>query len=396
MTTTVRTTVSTPPESSGRDRAKYVWLTLALVCVVGARLTLLFLRPEHSTDFDHLYQAAGRLLGGENPYPPGGVWSPLFYPLPAVLFSLPFTVLPLPIARAAVDILVGVAFAFALWKGRGPYALLAMLSGSYIAALYWGQTTPLVVAASLFPALGFLLAVKLNMGTALWLARPSRLAALGAAGFLLLSFLVFPSWPREWVRSILQQNQDLVPLIFRPFGFLLLLAAIRLRTAEGRLLFALALIPQNAMPFELLPLALIPSNAKEMGVYVVGTLLTLAPMAHGLDQGLSPAAMEAANWPWMLVAVYLPMLGIVLRRGRADKVGPRIGKERRRANRLDDEELQVDATQRPGGGVVVKVTHRPTRLSSTESGENREQAERKAHDKLAAILAEMRRARKGA
>jgi hypothetical protein len=36
-----------------------------------------------------------------------------------------------------------------------------------------GQTTPLMVAASLVPALGFLLAVKPNISVSLWIARPS-------------------------------------------------------------------------------------------------------------------------------------------------------------------------------------------------------------------------------
>jgi hypothetical protein len=39
----------------------------------------------------------------------------------------------------------------------------------------------------------------------------------------------------------------------------------------------------------------------------------------------------------------------------------------------------------------VKVTHLPTKLSTTDSGRTRELAERKAHDRLAGILAEMRR-----
>jgi hypothetical protein len=39
----------------------------------------------------------------------------------------------------------------------------------------------------------------------------------------------------------------------------------------------------------------------------------------------------------------------------------------------------------------VKVTHVPTQLFTTESGQTRELAARKAHDKLAGILAEMRR-----
>jgi len=159
-----------------------------------------------------------------------------------------------------------------------------------------------------------LLVVKPNIGSALWLARPSREAVIGGAGFVLLALLVSPSWPHDWIAALRQQNEHLLPIIFRPFGFLLLLAGFRWRRPEGRLLLALALIPQNAMPYELLPLALIPSNLVEMFIYVAGTLLTLGPTAVGLERGLSLAAIVSNNWPWMLGAVYLPMLLLVLLR----------------------------------------------------------------------------------
>jgi hypothetical protein len=63
-----------------------------------------------------------------------------------------------------------------------------------------------------------------------------------------------------------------------------------------------------------------------------------------------------------------------------------IGKERRRRFRLPDDELKVDVTPIAAGGVTVKVTHLPTQLFATESGQTRELAARKAHDKLAGIL----------
>jgi hypothetical protein len=395
MTITARAPVTAQLESAKRRRADLLWLALALVCLIVGRVTLVLLLPEHSNDFDNLYNAALQLLRGQNPYSIAPQPSPLFYPLPAVFFAVPFTLLPLTIARPVLDMVVGAAFVFALWKVRGRYALLAVLSGSLIAAQYWGDLTPLMVAASLFPLFGFLLILRPNAGMALWLARPSRVAAIAGAAVLLLTFMLYPSWPRDWVRGLLHSNEGLLPIIFRPFGFVLLLAAIRVKKPEGRLLFALALIPQTAMPFELLPLALIPSNLKEMAVYVVGTLLTLTPSIAGLQDGLPVSAIQANTWPWMLVGVYLPMLWLVLRTpGKKAKVV--IGKERRRANRLADEELKVDIAARPEGGFVAKVTHLPTGLFSSESGETRELAERKAHDKLAAILAEMRRARKKA
>ena len=96
----------------------------------------------------------------------------------------------------------------------------------------------------------------------------------------------------------------------------------------------------------------------------------------------------------MLYLVLRPMLSLdFLRRSSKSgpKSGPKIEKERRRPYRLPDDELKVDVTPNDAGGVTVKVTHRPTQLFATESDQTSKAAARKAHDKLAGIVAEMRR-----
>jgi hypothetical protein len=165
----------------------------------------------------------------------------------------------------------------------------------------------------------------------------------------------------------------------RPFGFVVLLAALRWRLPEGRLLLASALVPQSLLPYELVPLALVPAGLLQMAIYVAGSWLVVAV-----------AADPAIGWPATLGAVYLPMLYLVLRRPSGKQV-IEIEKDRRRPHRLPDAELEVEVAPSPGGGVTVKVTHLPTRVSVTESGPTRELAERKAHDRLAASLAERRR-----
>jgi hypothetical protein len=381
--TPVAVTTKSEPIRSAAVRYRPLFLVLALGFVVGFRFLLYVWAPDRHTDFDLLYNAAVQLIRGENPYP-----TAMRYPLPAVLLAVPFTAIPLGPARLIFDVLVGWAFVYALWRSRGTFAILAVLSGAYLFAMLNGQTTPLMLAASLIPALGFLLAVKPNTSAALWLARPSRMAVLGVSAFLLLSLLVLPSWPLDWWTALQQDNTDLVPPVLRPFGLVLLLAALRWRSPEGRLLLAIAFIPQNALPYELVSLALIPANLVEMGIYVAGSWIAVAVAA---DQ-------TAASWPATLGAVYLPMLYLVLRPvlslsflRRSSKRGPKIEKERRRPHRVPDNELKVDATPNAAGGVTVKVTHLPTQLFTTESGQTRELAARKAHDKLAGILAEFRR-----
>lgn len=368
---------------------KLLVLALALAFVLGCRLLLYAWMPDRNSDFDLLYSAADRLVGGENPYPAGAPSIP--YPLPAVLLAVPFMAIPLELARPIFDVLVGGAFAYALWRYRGLYALLALASGAYLFAMRSGQTTPLMVAASLVPALGFLLAVKPNTSASLWVARPSWMGILGVSLFLVLSLLILPSWPRDWWMALPPDNTELVPPVLRPLGFLLLPAALRLRSPEGRLILASAFLPQTTLPYELVSLALIPANVREMVIYLVGSWIAVAA-ADGLLLGNSIAGGTPAGWPVALAAVYLPMLYLVLRRPSSRKAR-KLEKERRRPHRLADHELKIDVTSSTASGVIVKVTHLPTQLSTTESGRTRELAERKAQDKLAAIVAAASRPR---
>lgn len=368
---------------------KLLALPLALAFVLGCRLLLHSSLPDGSSDFDSLYRAAADLMAGKNPYPLAAEFP---YPLPAVLLAVPFTAIPPGLARPIFDILVGWGLAYALWRYRGPYALLALGSGAYIVALAASQVTPLLVAASLVPALGFLLAVKPTTSAALWIARPSWTAILGASLLFVVSLVVAPSWPMDWWMALPADKAWLAPPLLRPFGFILLLAALRWRSPEGRLIFATAFIPQTGLPYELVPLALIPSNRLEMGIYVAGTWVAAAAAGPWLGQS---SVSNGTAWPLTLCAVYLPMLYLVLRRtGRRQEL--RLEKERRRPNRLPDEDLEVEVLANPGRGVTVKVTHRPSGLFITETGPRRASAERKAQDRLAAIIAEKsRRPEKG-
>ena len=381
--------VITKSEPAGSAAASHrrLFLVLALGFVLGCRLLLYVLAPDRHSDFDLLYNAAAHLIGGENPYQIATQWFP--YPLPAALLAVPFTAIPLAPARPIFDVLVGWAFVYALWRYRGLFALLAVLSGAYLFAMWNGQTTPLMVAASLVPALGFLLAVKPNTSAPLWLARPSRTTVLGVGAFLLLSLLVLPSWPQDWWTALEQEPTQLMPPVLRPFGLVLLLAALQWRLPEGRLLLAIAFMPQNILPHELVSLALIPANLLEMGIYVAGSWIAVAVAANRMHLSPGIAEWTAASWPVTLCVVYLPMLYLVLRR-QSSRSG-RIGKERRRQHRIPDHELRVDVTPNDAGGVTVQVTHIPTQLFTIESGQTRELAERKAQDKLAGILARTRR-----
>jgi hypothetical protein len=362
-----------------------LFLVLGLAFVLVCRVVLYLLVPDRSSDFDLLYDTAGRLLRGTDLYPLGTDTFP--YPLPAILLGVPFRTIPLWLARPVFDVLVGWAFVYALWKHRGPYALLALGSGAYLFAMAKGQTTPLIVAASLVPALGFLLAVRPNTAIALWTARPSWLPILGASALIGISLVLQPGWPFDWWMAVPADTSDFVPLVMRPLGAILLLAALRWYTPGGRLLLAIACIPQTILPHELVALALIPANGLQMAVYAAGSWIAVAAATGHLPFGDGPAEWSTMGWPVTLILVYIPMMTVVLLQpGRKSVLW--IGKERRRPRRLPDEDLKVDITLDNDGAVVVTVTHLPTGLSVTETAPKRDPAHRKAQNRLAALVAE--------
>jgi hypothetical protein len=287
---------------------------VAALAGVGLTLILLLLRNRTETDFDLLWYSANHLVRRVDPYP---LWHehwrwPLYYPLPAVLLAVPFTILPLTLARVAWNASIGALLGLAL-HGRELWRWGTFLSGAYVYATLRGQPTPLLVAATLIPSLGFLYTTKPNLGLALFAGWPSRKAVVGVLAMLALSLVILPRWPMEWLEAIHGTPVILSP-IRRPFGWLLLLAALRWRTPEGRLLVALALIPQNSLPHEAIVLCLIPRTGVEMAVYGVGTWLATAVTLALATQAATLEAAQAIVWPWLLGAVYLPMLILVLTR----------------------------------------------------------------------------------
>lgn len=282
---------------------------------LGAMITgaLVLVMDRSETDFDLLWYSAQHLLHGRDPYPRWHEhWKyPLYYPLPAVLAAVPFAWMPLVLARAVYGITVGAVLGAAL-QGERWWRWLVLLSGAYVYTTLRAQATSLVVAAALLPVLGGLFTVKPNVGLALFLAYPSRRAVIGSAAVLAVSLIVLPRWPVEWLRAVDGSPVVIAP-IQRPWGWLLLFGLVRWREPGGRLLAALAVIPQNSLPHEAMALCLIPANAIEMAIYGLGTWLATAATMDA--RVVAPTLEEAQRmvWPWLLGAVYLPMLAFVLR-----------------------------------------------------------------------------------
>lgn len=301
--------MDTSPSRAWRIR---VSLAAGLVACVFVILLYSRQRPGVISDWDPTWAGTQALLRGESPYaaiqvPPWPNW--LLYPLPALLVTIPFTFVPLWLARGLFAAVGTVAFTYVVTR-QGRWTLYFLLSGAMLWSWVDVQWPPLLIAAALSPAFSWLLAVKPTAGFALWAAYPNRWAVVGGLFIALLSFLVWPGWLQEWLDSVSRTPHQ--PHLLRPGGLLLLLGLLRWRRPEGRLLTCLGLIPGTTALYETLPLALVCRNRQEAMVFASLTMLAHLLFQAG-PQGPWPVGAEYQWWV-ILVLVYLPAIGAVLLR----------------------------------------------------------------------------------
>lgn len=299
-------------------RRRRLLVALAIGAAAGLAAFAYQLRPGAAPDFLYPWTAARSLSSGANPYAalPGGLpapfEAPLLYPLPAVLVAVPFSWLSLSVAVGAFITISVSLLAYSLtvqsWELL-PYFASAPL----VLAVVLGQWSPLLTATTLLSSGGFLAITKPNIGLALTIYRPTRIAVIGSALFLALSLLILPTWPRDWLHSLMLDHQSgtHVAPITTPPGFLLVLALLRWRRPEARLLFAMACVPQLLFFYDQLPLMLVPSSRRESyAVIILSSLAFLIWLIVGHQSEVGP---QVAEWCVML-SMYIPCLVIVLRR----------------------------------------------------------------------------------
>jgi len=270
-----------------------------------------------ASDFNQLWYAARALVTGGSPYAavgPGRTFDwpfPLFYPLPAVLVAVPFTVLTPAGASMLFSGIAAALFVWVLTRGA-PYRLAALLSFSFYYAAAISQWSPLLIASVLIPSLGFLLVVKPTIGLALWLYKPNWHAVVGGVLLVAISILVRPEWPMEWIQTFGAGTHIRGPITTLG-GPLVLLALLRWRRPEARLLVALACVPHTTLLYEVLPLFLVPASWAQSLLLVAlnwiaqVVLITLQPYSSLADRARVSATVSVA-------LVYLPCVIMILRR----------------------------------------------------------------------------------
>jgi hypothetical protein len=295
-------------------------LSKGLPFIVGA-LTFAFVWVGRSPpgpwglDFDYFWTAGRAVWQGNDPYRAideairhGSLRWPFYYPGTAAVLLAPFGALP---HQLAVALFTSLGMGLLVWSVHG-WRRWIVLSAPALEALLLGQWSPWLTAAVGLPWLGFVWAAKPSIGVALFGGRPSRWALYGGLVAVLLSLVVLPHWPADWLEAVRNTIHYKAP-IQRAGGFLLLLAWLRWRRPEARMLGLLALVPHTTSVYEQLPLLLVPqtrpSFAALLGLSYVATAIAYVRFPFG-D---SVSGTLDARWPYFLVLVWLPALYMVLR-----------------------------------------------------------------------------------
>ena len=297
-----------------RDKARLL-VCCGIGLIAGLVPVICHYAGQTHTDFDQAWLAARAIWHGKNPYGAvahGFLW-PLFYPLTVGVVALPFAALAKLWAAALWTAVSFGVLSYAL-TSEAWWPLIGLLSYPAVDAARLAQWSPILTAIGLLPALSWIAVASPTTGGAIALAFLPRTfawrsVAIGVA-IVVAAFVVDPSWPAEW-RSALATARHFVPLVARPGGAVLLLALIRWRRTEARLLALLALVPQTAYPYEALPLILALGSRREALLWSCSTclgaaFLVTAPVAF-VDE-------LRHNAPVLLATCYLPILVMVMRR----------------------------------------------------------------------------------
>ncbi len=304
---------------SRRDRWR---AAIVLAVFAGAFATWRnVLGSDARSDLDQLWFAARALVHGLDPYGvigPGRPFDqpwPLYYPPTAIVLVVPFAWMPIAIARVAFAVVTTGALGWAM--GNRLRTLWPMVfSAAFLITVARNQWSPVLLAAAWSPWLLLAASAKPNIGAAMVVPHLNRRwAALAAVIAFPLLALVAYALPGviALLRSHLSLQQYLHAPIMRPWGILLLLAALRWRRPDARLLLAMACVPHTPSLYDVVPLFFLCRTFREaLWLSVLTHVLFITIIALGPFDVFDSYAERLGRLA--VFVVYLPLLVIVLRR----------------------------------------------------------------------------------
>ena len=303
----------------------YPKVRLAVSLMIAAGAYSLFLLSKHlapgPSDFSVVWHGARLLFDGKNPYDLIGPGRPipfgwnLHYPASTLVAAFPLALLPESFADSAF--VFGSAFLLAYGALKENLnRIWIFASAAFVVNAKSGQWSALIASIYFLPLAAVFAFLKPTDGLAVLASRDSRSWIIGgafAAGLIVVSLAILPEWPREWYSNV-TGTWEFVSPVRRWGGWLLVLALLRWRSSEARLLLALALVPQVQSWYTgLLPMLVARSIRESQVLALVSSLgyLLLIPLSF-----TSPTReISAFTIGHLMVAFcYLPALIVVLRR----------------------------------------------------------------------------------
>lgn len=260
-------------------------------------------------DFLWAMRAGAELFNGQDPYArtPGPHMLP--YPLPAAFVGFPFSFFPPAIGAGLFFGLSAGVLVFVLTRRHAsrPLILLAM---PFWFAMVWAQWSPLIMAAAFIPALLPVILIKPQIALPVGLTHWSKSGLYACLAVMAISLAIYPTWPLVWLSQIQAGQhyyQRYFPFLSLPFGPLLLLALLRWREPDARLLFMISLFPQRHF-YDSFVLWLIPKSKRE--------IIPTAILSWGayVWKHLYPTMETQTVGSVSVLFFFLPMLFIILSR----------------------------------------------------------------------------------
>jgi hypothetical protein len=272
-----------------------------------------------AADFTWWWRAGHALLSGQSPYRTIDATGPypfregFLYPLPAAVVSVPFALLDMPRGFVVFGAVSAGVLAFGLTRD-GYWRLPALMSMPMLTCMSNGQWAPLITAAALSPAFAWLAAVKPTLGGAVIAARPTPLRIALVVAFGLITVVIWPWWPREYLAELglREKSNYTTPLLLFP-GPVLVAALLRWRRPEARLLFVMACAPQNLGWYDQVPLSIIPGTFRQVLVFSLLSYVPLFLVPFVRDPASTAHSYEILS-RMVICACYLPCLIAVLAR----------------------------------------------------------------------------------
>lgn len=274
------------------------------------------------SDFSVVWYASRSLADGLDPYQLVGphlqfdLPSPVFYPAPALVAAMPFTLLPVELAGTAFVFVSAAVLAFAVTR-ESWYLLPLFPSLPFLTSARLGQWSIILTAAVFMPIVAVLSIAKPQASLPAIVSSTKRATWIAAiAGGILLvivSLMLLPSWPTEWL-SLIRTTEYFAPPIASIFGIPIALVLLRWKRPEAWLVFTSACLPQTWYPYNCLILLTVALTYREAcGLSLLssaGWLLTLGFFSGEWRGTQTRTAMQLT----MLAVGYLPVLVLILRR----------------------------------------------------------------------------------